>query len=207
MVTKTSTLLRGGSTMSNFEDAGCVLVKGFIDPQGIQTISRYMEYALKSNSLETGELPEGRISRYYRYADPLMETILFNSLDEMEEITGKKLHPTYSYSRVYVEGDELKPHVDRPSCEISATIHVATKGAAWPIWMKVPGKEPMSFTLEPGDAVVYKGCEVTHWREKAVDTEINAQFMLHYVDQSGPHAKYKWDAREGLGLPSNTRRF
>jgi hypothetical protein len=73
--------------------------------------------------------------------------------------------------------------------------------------MQVPGKEPVSYTLEPGDAVVYKGCEVTHWREKAVDTELNAQFMLHYVDQNGPNAKFKWDSRPSLGLPITTKRI
>ena len=188
--------------MNNFDAAGCVLIKGFIDPQGIQTISRYMENALKGNSFETGELREGSVSRYYRYADPLTETVLYNSIADVEQITSKKLYPTYSYSRIYFAGDELKPHTDRPSCEISVTVHVASKGAAWPIWMKVPGKEPMSFTLEPGDAVVYKGCEVTHWREKAVDTEINVQFMMHYVDQHGPCAAFKWDKRPSLGFGS-----
>lgn len=188
--------------MTDFETSSCVLVKGFIDPQGVDTVSRYMEFALNQKRLKSGADP---ISRYYVYADPLIETILYNSLPHMEEITGKSLYPTYSYSRVYMKGDELKPHVDRPSCEVSVTVHVATKGKEWPIWMKVPGKEPMSFVLEPGDAIVYKGCEVTHWREKAIDTEINVQFMMHYVDQNGPNAAFKWDKRPALGLGSEFR--
>lgn len=189
--------------MTEFERNSCVLVKGFIDPQGIQTVSRYMEYAFKQNALLREE--DEAIKSYARYADPLTETILYSSLEHMEEITGKKLHPTYSYSRVYVKGDVLKPHVDRPSCEVSVTVHVATNGEPWPIWMKVRGKEPMSFTLEPGDAVVYKGCEVTHWRGVADKTEVNVQFMLHYVDQNGPNANYKFDTRPSLGLRQNSR--
>jgi hypothetical protein len=183
--------------MTDFETNGCVLVKGFIDPQGISTISRYMEFALSQGRLQNRN--DDPSSNYSAYADPLIETVLQNSLPYMEEITGKSLYPTYSFSRVYMKGDELKPHVDRKSCEVTVTVHVATKGAAWPIWMKVPGKESVSFVLEPGDAVVYKGCEVTHWREKAVDTEINVQFMLHYVDQNGPNAEFKWDKRPRLG--------
>lgn len=189
--------------MTEFQTNSCVVVKGFIDPQGIQTVSRYMEYALKQQELVREET--ALATSYSRYADPLTETILYSSLGHMEEITGKKLHPTYSYSRIYVKGDVLKPHVDRPSCEISATIHVATNGEPWPIWMKVRGKEPMSFTLEPGDAVVYKGCEVTHWRNVADKTDVNVQFMLHYVDQDGPNASYKFDKRLSLGLLQNSR--
>lgn len=184
-----------------FETDGCVLVRGFLDPQAVQTISRYMEYSHKQNLMPYGG--DKIATSFERYADPLMETILYNSKEHIEEITGKNVYPTYSYSRIYIKGDELKPHVDRGSCEISVTVHVACVGKPWHIWMKASGKEPMSFALEPGDAVVYKGCEVTHWREAAVDTELNAQFMLHYVDQNGPNAEHKWDRRSGLGV--NTR--
>jgi alkylated DNA repair dioxygenase AlkB len=184
--------------MIDFDDTGCVLVKGFLDLQAVQTVSRYMEYALKQNAMPRHE--DGNAPSYARYADPLMETILFNSKEHVESITKKTLHPTYSFSRVYVKGDVLKPHVDRESCEISVTVHVAAIGKPWHIWMKPRGKEPMSFELEPGDAVVYKGCEVVHWREKAVDTDLNAQFMLHYVDQNGPYAEFKLDKRASLGV-------
>ena len=60
--------------------------------------------------------------------------------------------------------------------------------------------------LNPGDAVVYKGCEVTHWRRKLPKGHINVQFMLHYVDKNGPYAEYKFDKREALGLDSSARR-
>lgn len=183
--------------MTEFEANGYVVVKDFIDRQGIQTISRYMEYVLKQNAMVRAE--DSMAPSYARYADPLIETVLYNSLEYIEEITGKKLYPTYSFSRVYVCGDVLKPHVDRPSCEVSATVHVATEGEPWPIWMKVKGKEPVHFVLEPGDAIIYKGCEVTHWRDVAEKTDVNAQFMLHYVDQNGPNANYKFDKRDSLG--------
>ena len=188
--------------MNEFQQNSCVLIKGFLDPQSVGIMSRYMEYALKRDHFNSGDDPE---STTYKYADPLAETILYNSREEFEEITGLSLHPTYSFSRVYMKGDELKPHVDRPACEISVTVHVATQGEPWPIWMHVPGKEPVSYTLAPGDAIVYRGCDVLHWREKAVNTKLNAQFMLHYVDQNGPNARLKWDTRPSLGLPVTTK--
>lgn len=169
-----------------------------MDPQSISTISRYMEYAVKAG-LFSGD-PNEYVSKYAAYSDPLIETILYNSKSEIEAITGKELFPTYSYARVYVKGDELEPHTDRPSCEISATVHVATTGKPWPIWMQSPGRQAEGFVLEVGDAVVYKGCVVKHWRDPAVETEINAQFMLHYVDKAGPNASFKFDGREGLGF-------
>lgn len=191
--------------MTNFEDTKVVFVKNFIDAQGIKTISTYMEYALNQKIMVRGK--DNVTTSYYRYGDPLIETVLANALPDVEEITGRSLHPTYSFARVYIKGDALTPHVDRPACEYSVTVNVATVGEPWPIWVEVPGKESVSFTLEPGDALVYKGCEVKHWREEATGTKINAQFMLHYVDQAGPHASFKWDKRPSLGASETLRRI
>lgn len=184
--------------MTDFQKNGYVLIKGFYDAQAVNTISQYLEYSLKRHPENNTSGDEN--SSVGWYADPLMEVVLKNSLPDVESATGLKLYPTYSFARVYQKGDELKPHVDRRSCEISVTSHIATVGKSWPIWMKVSGKEPVVHYLEPGDACIYKGCEVVHWREKAVDTDINVQVMLHYVDQNGPYSGFKFDRRVSLGL-------
>lgn len=194
--------------MNEFQQNSCVVVRNFVDPVTINTVSRYLENKVRRN--EFTQRPQGvsydkEPSELFRYADELIEVLLADSVSAAEEITGLALFPTYSYTRVYLKGDELTPHVDRPSCEVSATVHVATKGNPWPIWMKVPGKDPIKIEMNPGDAVFYKGCEVTHWREKMVDSEINVQFMLHYVDQNGPNAGYKWDKRPNLGYQTEIR--
>ena len=187
--------------MNEFQRKGYMIVKGFFEPQAVSTISRYLEYKYKRYP-EINDAANGldESSTVAWYADPLIETILYNSTTEIEEITGLKLFPSYSYARIYLKGDELKPHIDRPACEISLTCQVATVGKSWPIHMQIPGKEPTVHHLEPGDVCIYKGCEVTHWRDKAVDTNINVQFMLHYTNKNGPNASHKYDGRLSLGL-------
>ena len=132
----------------------------------------------------------------------MMEVVLVDSRAAVEDVVGKELLPTYSFSRVYVEGDELERHVDRPSCEYSVTVNVACDGEPWPIWMQDGDAEPTKVTLSPGDAVIYKGCEVHHWRGKMTRSRVNAQFMLHYVNKNGPYSEYHWDTRPGAGYPS-----
>lgn len=185
-----------------FQNKGYTIVRGFIDPQSVSTISRYLENSLKRYPENNQGGRHNDSSKISWYADPLIETVLLNSLPEMEEITGYKLFPSYSFTRVYTKGDELKPHTDRPACEISVTCHVATVGKPWPIWMQSPGAEPSEHFLEPGDACVYHGCQVKHWRVPATETDVNVQFMLHYVNQNGPNADHKFDRRQGVGLPS-----
>jgi hypothetical protein len=189
--------------MTEFQNKHCVVVRGFLDELTVKTLSLYMEHKYRANqwSKRSADFTsyEDDPSAFKSYADPLAEVVLKDSIPYIENVVGHKVFPTYSYSRIYLKGDELTPHVDRPSCEISVTVNIANVGGLWPIWMRVPEKDPIKVELNPGDAVIYRGCEVEHWREKMVDQDITVQFMLHYVNQNGPNAEYKWDKRPGLG--------
>ncbi len=76
---------------------------------------------------------------YSHYADPVMETLLMKVLPVMQQETGLQLIPTYSYARIYKHGDILRRHKDRPSCEISTTIHLG--GDKWPIFIDGTGAD------------------------------------------------------------------
>jgi len=191
----------------DFDNTGYVQVTGFVDSKTIDTLSKYFE-----NKIRRGEwvakttIEANDSSKLGYYADPLIEVMLQQCLPSVEEQTGLELEPSYSFSRVYQEGEELISHMDRPSCEISVTINVARKGDLWPIWMQYGSNDPCKCTLNPGDAVIYKGCEVTHWRTKLPKDQLTVQFMLHYVNKNGENAEYKFDKRGSLGLDSSARR-
>jgi len=187
-------------TKELFEKKGYVQIAGFIDPAMVQIMSQYFE-----NKIRRGDWAEGfdgpeTVSRFFCYADPLTEAVLLAAHSEVEKVCGKELIPTYSYSRVYQPGDELKPHVDRPSCEISVTVNIANKGELSPIYMKYGANEAAACTLFPGDAVIYKGCEASHWRDPTLEGQLTVQFMLHYVDKNGPNALFAKDKRKAFGF-------
>lgn len=142
-----------------------------------------------------------------KYADPAMESMLVHLQGIMEENTGLKLYPTYSYYRVYRKGDDLKKHKDRPSCEISATLcfnySYDDSNFKWPIFMN--GHEAV---LRPGDMVVYRGVDLEHWREPfncKDENDWHVQGFFHYVDVNGPYSEYKFDQRETLGISDKPR--
>jgi len=76
---------------------------------------------------------------YAHYADNVMETLMMKVLPIMQQETGLELLPTYSYARIYKKGDILHRHKDRPSCEISTTIHLG--GDKWPIFIDGTGAD------------------------------------------------------------------
>ena len=153
---------------------------------------------------------------YSHYADFVMETLLMKVLPKMQQETGLELVPTYSYARIYKKGDILRRHKDRPSCEVSTTIHLG--GAKWPIFIDGTGSDNVideyknihkpnapkgtEVLLDVGDMLVYSGCELEHWRE-ALDGDNCAQVFLHYNHLNGRFAKTNmFDKRPMLGVPA-----
>ena len=132
--------------------------------------------------------------------NPLLDSLLEQLTPIISEVTGKKLHPTYAYARKYSPGDELKIHKDRPACEISATINLGFKGEQWPIYVghKEDKSDSKKIDMNIGDGVIYKGCEVFHWREKYTEGEWQFQVFVHYVDAEGPNKEWKYDKRKSL---------
>jgi hypothetical protein len=184
--------------MNDFKKNGYIFVPQLFDKVTIETISRYFENKIARQEWLSND--NDPTSKYSYYADPFIEVILRSATAEIESIVGEELYPTYSYSRIYQEGEQLLPHVDRPSCEVSVTVHVASLGEDSPIFMQYPGSDPNKYVMSPGDAVIYQGCVVKHWREPLTEGMLNVQFMLHYVKKNGKYALFKYDNRDKLGL-------
>jgi hypothetical protein len=191
----------------NFKENGYTLVKNAISKELGDFVT---QYALFDEMQNFGGAGDSQIpNSHYKYADPAMESMLIHLQKSMEENTGLSLYPTYSYYRVYRPGDELKMHKDRPSCEISATVcfnfQYENLDYDWPIFM-----EGNAVSLNPGDMVIYRGCDLSHWRETFVgsDTDWHVQGFFHYVDANGPYADHKFDKRETIGaLDANRKKI
>ena len=156
---------------------------------------------------------------YTQYGNQVMETLMMKVLPLISETTGLNLIPTYSYARLYKQGDELVRHKDRPSCEVSTTIHLG--GDPWSIFIDPTGKsgvlkkfnerkvklkkrptKGVPVTLDIGDMMIYSGCDLEHWRKPFKGT-VCGQVFLHYNNVNGPFAgANKFDKRPMLGLPS-----
>jgi hypothetical protein len=154
---------------------------------------------------------------YSKYGDWVMETLLMFMIPIMKAKTGMELLPTYSYTRLYEKGNILHRHKDRPSCEISTTLHLG--GDEWPIYMDptgadniVSGSETTTIVkpgapkgtridLKVGDMLIYSGCDLEHWREP-FQGNVCSQVFLHYNHANGPFAKTNLlDGRPLLGVP------
>ena len=208
-----------------FEKNGYLVIKDLWDPKELYhpVPEQKGQYNYWNKNLENfHHIPEegqvkGSTSRYWH---PQYREIHSGIRMRLEKHLGRKLYNTYYYDRFYNPGQELIKHADRDACEISVTVHVSTnlegKDADWPIWIKTPDTysdrnklsilvsgENRSVVLQPGDGMIYKGCERPHWRDPMPtpkkglfnrNTEYYYhQIFFHYVLQDGQRAQYAWD--------------
>jgi hypothetical protein len=205
-----------------FNSHGYAVIRNVLDPEIAGLVYQYCITKVRRADYLLENYPENYIKKwdggfgdlqipntYYCYGDPLMETLLANILPKMEEYVGDELVPTYSFWRFYQKGDKLLKHKDRESCEISTTLCLGYNVSnvdvntypnyAWPMHVEDTQGTVMPVSLYPGDMIIYKGCELFHWREPYLGFN-HAQVFLHY-NRKNSENNNKYDGREFLGLP------
>jgi len=182
-----------------FKEDGYVHLKGFLDHNNCHELTQILKgLVAKQQTIKDVQCPKSQAI----HGTETFDQLLVDLLPHFEKHCGKKLYPTYSYARLYVPGEELTKHTDRPACEISATITLGFEGNVWSIYMD--GKK---VDMAVGDAILYRGMDVEHWREKYTEGQWQAQVFLHYVDANGPHKDEKYDNRGLLGKPKQIQRI
>jgi hypothetical protein len=180
--------------MGTIRDFKYKIIKNFLTQEEVKLLTDYcrIKHRLNFNFFDSGN----NNNDTYFYGDPLMESLMVNKLKFMEKETGLELLPTYAFWRMYSMFADLKKHKDRPSCEVSVTVMIGSDGNKWPIYM-----DGTEINMEAGDAAVYLGCEVEHWREE-FKGDWHAQTFLHYVDKNGKNTEWFKDKRLLYGTPT-----
>ena len=190
-----------------FNDVGYEVVRNILSKETCDILAMeftFIEYIRSQGAPEEfvgGSWNDGQCNSgsFSKYSHIPFEVLSIHLLPKIESVVGKKLAPTYTYARIYKNGTTLEKHVDREPCEYSATITLSKDGTDWPIYM---AGSPIE--LEIGDAAIYKGGEVEHWRN-AYQGEQHVQVFLHYVDINGPNSEHIFDKRPYIGYPANNK--
>jgi len=179
-----------------FKQQKYILVKELISKDLAKFLFDYLCLTTRASQFINGSSGDEQVpdSISASNGDPGFESLMFNIHNKMEQCTGLELIPSYTYRRLYKKGNVLLKHKDRPSCEISATIKLSDSGGYnWPIWMV-----DTPYLLEDGDAVIYRGCDLEHWRERCEgpDNYVIGQVFTHFVDKNGPYTSFAYDRHQ-----------
>jgi hypothetical protein len=178
-----------------FRERGYCLIQQAVEPA---VISIFENYALMQR-FNDYYLDDPDTHSKWRYSDVFGESLLLHLQPLMEKLAGRPLYPTNTVLRIYQKGGILKKHIDRATCEFSATLTVGYDAKEpYPIWVESEGRD-IPVALDRGDLLAYKGCDIPHWREEFHGRHW-IQLFLHYVDAGGKFAKFKNDGRLMVGM-------
>ena len=140
----------------------CLYSEPFIDEFGNPKCGTASYQGNKLTFKDVDDQVEKSFSRYrYPAYKPAYDVIKEN----LEKDLGVELFPTYYFERFYYAGSDLKRHTDRGACEISVTLQISSNTNPWPIYFKKPDGSESCAIMNNGDAVLYKGCKIEHWRD------------------------------------------
>lgn len=178
---------------TQLEQNNFLFVSNFISQERAQALNSWLLIERDAGRLiDDPRSNYGLFGKAYQNAVPFLE-LLCEKTNEVSALVEESVLPTYSYSIVYQAESQLIPHLDRPACEISLTVHLGGD-AKWPIYIKKPSGGEVPFDLNIGDAVIYLGCIAEHWREKFTG-RYYSQVFLHYVRSNGPNAWAYFDKK------------
>lgn len=174
--------------MNEFKKKGYKIVRNFISKEKARQLYLYAKKREKTSDANWEDQQVLGSPSFYN--DHVFQKLQIELLPKLEKESGLKLFKTYTYWRIYKRGAILRTHTDRPACEISVTLNFG--GDEWEVWLLNMDEEPISILLEAGDGLIYRGCELNHWRSKFKGNN-HMQVFFHYVNRNGPNAWAKDD--------------
>ena len=150
---------------------------------------------------------------FYGYRLPMVMSFHWGLTSRISAIAGRPLLPTFVFFRVYMKGDRLLVHSDRPSCEHALSLTLGySDNEIWPLEIGDVshrfediaddpkrddfGGEPFSTVmLDPGDALLYRGVNRRHARMIPNPNRWSAHLFLFWVDADGPFKDMAFDRK------------
>jgi len=176
-------------------DNNYLVIKNFISEEKAKDLNAWLvNEKTHGRLIQDPRFNLGLYAKAYQDAIPFLD-LLCEKINEVSDVIGEKVLPTYAYSAIYENNSALIRHKDRSACEISVTVHL-DGDKDWDLGIKTPSEEEIKLNLNVGDALLYLGCKAEHWREGLYQGKSYSQAMLHYVRSNGSNAWAFFDKKK-----------
>ena len=178
------------STAEEFTKNGYTVLKNLVDKDEVERLYRYTLKNAAHGNNDDGQVP-GSPSFYQDKEVIALRDKLLSTIEKSIQV---KLLSVFCYNRIYRTGAILRTHKDSTRAEISATINLGQEGEPWDLWLVDYDENAQRITLTPGDALIYYGNKLQHWRGKLINSDFVSQIMFHFVDRNGKNTvAAKWE--------------
>ena len=183
-----------------------VVLHRLLPPAQMKAMRRYYRQYVSHGFMPFGDDQVNR--RYYQHNEPLAGFLHKTFAAVMSLVIGQEVIPSYVYAASYLENAVLDPHTDRPQCEFSMSFQIdylpepENHLSPWGLFVWQPdfaNGEPFSYFsqefpaksqdedknpavyLTSGDGLIYKGCELIHYRYALPEGHQSTSLFFHYV--------------------------
>ena len=169
---------------ASLRDHGLAVARGLFRPLQLAVLRIHFRKLKEEGFFELDRV-QAIESRSFIHNDPLASFIQGQMLAWVEAIAGENIKPSYSFLTSYFPGAELKRHTDREQCAWNVSLMIDAQPdtaleESWPLCFDVRGKVREARLL-PGDAVLYRGVELPHWRPPLPAGHTATVLLGHYV--------------------------
>lgn len=126
------------------------------------------------------------VQRYFRVHDPVVNFLHQHVAKVLRSLISETLRSSYNVISYYHD-TALAPHCDREPCIWNVSLQLdsqpaSAEAAPWPLFLKTRHGE-LPVLLQAGDALIYPGREMEHWRHHLPPERQETVLLFHFVDE------------------------
>jgi len=164
-------------------EKGYVPIGCLIHPFHVAALRRYYRCLIRTGRVRLGDNQSP--IRYVAHNESVARFFHHQLTTVVTDIVGEPVKPSYVYLSTYLAGAELEKHTDRPQCEFSITLCLdhspePVRETPWPLYLETNyGLVTVYQAL--GDALLYRGRELPHYRHPLPHGRTSTSIFFHYV--------------------------
>jgi len=166
-----------------FQKNRYVALNDLLHPLHIATLRRYIRQLAASGRLVKGK--GGYQHCFLSHNEPVARFFHHQLTTVVSEVIGEQVQPSFAFTLSYHGGSELSRHTDREQCEFTLSLCLdfipEPKGVTkWPLHMET-GDGQVTVEQSLGDALLFCGRDLAHYRERLADGCTSTSILFHFV--------------------------
>lgn len=178
--------LDSAQTREQFARDGFAILDDLLPATHVLALGRYFRALAAEGYLARDD--EGGTHRFVAHNHPIVRFWHEQLNARVAQLVGRATKPSYSFVSAYEAGGDLYWHTDRPPCEYTITLLVdyapleADNRSPWALEVRGRDGRPHAVHQCLGDALIFKGRELKHRRERLPDGHRSTSILFHFVD-------------------------
>jgi alkylated DNA repair dioxygenase AlkB len=178
------TLLRSAAINAatrQFADNDVCTIHNLVPDAQRRALDGYYETLIAAGIWRLGD---DQVAGRYGWQNEMVARFVHHQLTSaVSAVAAQPVRPSYCYVSAYRAGATLCRHRDREQCEFTVSLMLGESGpnpGSWALYLQARRNEMITLP-RAGEAVIFRGTTVEHWRPPLPDGNRHTVLLLHYV--------------------------